>query len=445
MRCSTFFAFRLAKAENICYNSSKGTRDRSHKAERRSRRYQKRNGQNMKSLKELYKIGKGPSSSHTIGPQIIAEQTLRELGARHYSVELYGSLALTGSGHGTDRVLREVLGEDTEIIFNKTMTDLPHPNYLKIYYIDDDGARRECVSAMSVGGGSVVINGRELSDSSEVYPEQNFAEIMSFITERGLTLPEYVLYYEPEIYSHLELVWDTMRACVERGLSRSGVLGGGLELEKKARALYEENTKFEPSLMHENRRVSAYALAVAEENADNGVVVTAPTCGAAGILPAVLYYMSRDLGVGKSEILDALATAGVIGNVVKQNASISGAECGCQAEVGVACSMAAAALAQIYALDAAGIECSAEIALEHNLGLTCDPVLGLVQIPCIERNAMASIKAFNAVMLARSLESKHKVSFDQIVEVMYRTGKDMNSGYRETSTGGLAKIYGAGE
>ncbi len=399
----------------------------------------------MKSLKELYKIGKGPSSSHTIGPQIIAEQTLREWGARHYSVELYGSLALTGSGHGTDRVLREVLGEDTEIIFNKTMTDLPHPNYLKIYYIDDDGARRECVSAMSVGGGSVVINGRELSDSSEVYPEQNFAEIMSFITERGLTLPEYVLYYEPEIYSHLELVWDTMRACVERGLSRSGVLGGGLELEKKARALYEENTKFEPSLMHENRRVSAYALAVAEENADNGVVVTAPTCGAAGILPAVLYYMSRDLGVGKSEILDALATAGVIGNVVKQNASISGAECGCQAEVGVACSMAAAALAQIYALDAAGIECAAEIALEHNLGLTCDPVLGLVQIPCIERNAMASIKAFNAVMLARSLESKHKVSFDQIVEVMYRTGKDMNSGYRETSTGGLAKIYGAGE
>ena len=194
--------------------------------------------------------------------------------------------------------------------------------------------------------------------------------------------------------------------------------------------------------MHENRRVSAYALAAAEENAANGVVVTAPTCGASGIVPAVLYYMQTDCGVSEREILDALAVAGVIGNVVKQNASISGAECGCQAEVGVACSMAAAALAKIYELGADVIECSAEIALEHNLGLTCDPVLGLVQIPCIERNAMASTETFNAVMLAKSLESKHKVSFDQIVKVMYETGKDMNSGYRETSTGGLAKIYG---
>ena len=195
--------------------------------------------------------------------------------------------------------------------------------------------------------------------------------------------------------------------------------------------------------MHENRRVSAYALAAAEENAANGVVVTAPTCGASGIVPAVLYYMQTDCGVSEREILDALAVAGVIGNVVKQNASISGAECGCQAEVGVACSMAAAALAKIYELGADVIECSAEIALEHNLGLTCDPVLGLVQIPCIERNAMASTETFNAVMLAKSLESKHKVSFDQIVKVMYETGKDMNSGYRETSTGGLAKVYGS--
>ena len=244
---------------------------------------------------------------------------------------------------------------------------------------------------------------------------------------------------------HLETVWNTMRECVARGLRRGGVLPGGLELARKARALYGENTKFEPAIMHENRRISAYALAVAEENADNGVVVTAPTCGSAGIVPAVLYYMYHDCGVGKGEILDALAVAGVIGNVVKQNASISGAECGCQAEVGVACSMAAAALAQLYELGIAGVECSAEIALEHNLGLTCDPVLGLVQIPCIERNAMGGIKAFNAVMLSKSLENKHKVSFDQIVEVMYRTGKDMNSGYRETATGGLAKIYGAGE
>lgn len=395
---------------------------------------------NMKSLKELYKIGRGPSSSHTIGPQLIAEETLRRYGKREYLVELYGSLALTGRGHGTDRVLKEVLGDTTQITYNRTQKEIPHPNYMEIYALEN-GHTELLIRATSVGGGSVIINGKELSSSSEIYPEHNFDEIREFTESHGITLKDYVLYYEPDIYNHLELVWRVMRESVERGLQRTGLLGGGLELERKAHSLYTENTKFEPSLMHENRRVSAYALAVAEENADNGSVVTAPTCGSAGIVPAVLYYMYKDCGVSEKEIIQALSVAGVIGNIVKQNASISGAECGCQAEVGVACSMAAAALAQIYELGTSGIECSAEIALEHNLGLTCDPVLGLVQIPCIERNAMASIKAFNAVMLARSLESKHKVSFDEIVEVMYRTGLDMNSGYRETSTGGLAKIY----
>lgn len=395
----------------------------------------------MKTLKELYKIGRGPSSSHTIGPETIARHALDRFGVRRYRIELFGSLALTGRGHGTDRVLREVLGNETEIIFDRERHDLPHPNYMRIYSINADGSTEFLFDAESVGGGSVRINGAEPEESLEVYPERNFAEIRAYVTEHGMTLPEYVRHYEPNIDGHLQTVWQTMKDAVRRGLSASGVLGGGLHLERKARTLYGENAKFELSLIHENRRVSAYALAVAEENADNGTVVTAPTCGAAGIVPAVLYYMQNDCGVSDSEIIDALAVAGVIGNVVKQNASISGAECGCQAEVGVACSMAAAALAQIYELGVADIECSAEIALEHNLGLTCDPVLGLVQIPCIERNAMASIKAFNAVMLARSLESKHKVSFDQIVEVMYRTGKDMNMGYRETSTGGLAKIY----
>ncbi len=398
----------------------------------------------MNSLRELYKIGKGPSSSHTIGPERIAEYTLRRFGARRYTVELFGSLAMTGKGHGTDRVLREVLGEETEILFNTTETNLPHPNFLRIY-ATENGERRELLSATSIGGGSVIVDGEVPNDGGEVYPERNFAEIRRFCEKEGLDLPGYVRHYEPDVFLHLETVWNTMRECVVRGLRRGGVLPGGLELARKARALYGENTKFEPAIMHENRRISAYALAVAEENADNGVVVTAPTCGSAGIVPAVLYYMYHDCGVGKGEILDALAVAGVIGNVVKQNASISGAECGCQAEVGAACSMAAAALAQLYELGIAGVECSAEIALEHNLGLTCDPVLGLVQIPCIERNAMGGIKAFNAVMLSKSLENKHKVSFDQIVEVMYRTGKDMNSGYRETATGGLAKIYGAGE
>lgn len=395
----------------------------------------------MKSLRELYKIGRGPSSSHTIGPEIIARNALERFGQRNYRVELFGSLALTGKGHGTDRVLREVLGDGTDIVFNTEEKNIPHPNYLKIYSISGTGDADFLLDAVSVGGGSVLIDGRELSDSREVYPERDFAAVRAFADGHEMTLPEYVIHYEPDIYEHLRAVWETMKQSVERGLESSGILGGGLSLERKARVLYGENAKFELSLLHENRKVSAYALAVAEENAANGTVVTAPTCGSAGIVPAVLYYMYRDCGVSDKEILDALAVAGVIGNVVKQNASISGAECGCQAEVGVACSMAAAALAQIYELGTADIECSAEIALEHNLGLTCDPVLGLVQIPCIERNAMASIKAFNAVMLARSLESKHKVSFDEIVEVMYQTGKDMNQGYRETSVGGLAKVY----
>ena len=395
----------------------------------------------MKSLRELYKIGRGPSSSHTIGPEMIARNALARFGQRRYRVELFGSLALTGKGHGTDRVLCEVLGADTGIVFNKTEKNIPHPNYMKIYSLTDSGEPEFLFDAVSVGGGSVLIDGHELADSREVYPEHDFTEVRTFADARGMTLPDYVRHYEPDVYSHLASVWTAMKNSVERGLEASGVLGGGLELERKARVLYGENAKFELSLIHENRKVSAYALAVAEENAANGTVVTAPTCGSAGIVPAVLYYMYRDCGVTESEILDALAVAGVVGNVVKQNASISGAECGCQAEVGVACSMAAAALAQIYELGTADIECSAEIALEHNLGLTCDPVLGLVQIPCIERNAMASIKAFNAVMLAKSLESKHKVSFDEIVEVMYQTGKDMNQGYRETSVGGLAKIY----
>ena len=396
----------------------------------------------MKSLRELYRIGRGPSSSHTIGPQRVAEYAIETYGARQFRVELFGSLAMTGTGHGTDRVLREVLGDGTDIRFNTTEKNLPHPNTMKLYALQDDGTAEYLFTATSVGGGSVCIDGQTLSEGGEVYPERDFAAVRAFVAREGMTLPDYVRLREPDVYPYLREVWHTMRACVERGLNRTGTLSGGLNLARKASLLRSENTKFEPSLMHENRKVSAYALAAAEENADNGVIVTAPTCGAAGIVPAVLYYMYENCGVGESELLDALAVAGVIGNVAKQNASISGAECGCQAEVGVACAMAAAGLAQIYDLDAEGIECAAEIALEHNLGLTCDPVLGLVQIPCIERNAMASIKAFNAVMLAKSLESKHKVSFDQIVEVMYETGKDLAAGYRETSTGGLARIYG---
>ena len=412
----------------------------------------------MKSLNELYKIGKGPSSSHTIGPQIIAEYAIKNFGKIKYRVVLFGSLALTGKGHGTDRVLKETLGNETEIVFNTENRNLPHPNFLKIYgktekfgnlngHGESDeyvfGGFKLLVTALSVGGGSVIINGKPYPSGADVYSQNNFDEIKRYIKANELTVPEYVRTFDKSAYDNLPHIWQQMKESVERGLNAEGILPGGIGLERKAKALYSESAKFEPVIMSGNRKISAYALAVAEENADNKTVVTAPTCGSCGIVPAVLYYMNKDLNVPDEDIANALAVAGVIGNVVKENASISGAECGCQAEVGVACSMAAAALAYLYGLNVDTIECSAEIALEHNLGLTCDPVLGLVQIPCIERNAMAAVEAVNAVTLAKSLENKRKIAFDDIVKVMYETGKDLKSGYRETSSGGLAKIYKA--
>lgn len=396
----------------------------------------------MKSLKELYKIGRGPSSSHTIGPERIAEYVLKEHGAGNYEAELFGSLAMTGKGHGTDRVLKEVLGENTVIVFNTEETDLPHPNTLKIYKTEN-GTKKLLATAQSIGGGDVIVNGKDLSETKNVYPEKNFEEIKAYLAKTGKNLLQYVEEHEKDAIPFLKTIWKAMKDSVKRGLKKQGVLSGGLNLSRKARALYTDEAKFETSIMRENRKLSAYALAVAEENADNGEIVTAPTCGSCGVVPSVLYYMFKECNTPEKEIINSLAVAGVIGNVVKANASISGAECGCQAEVGVACSMAAAALAFIYGLNTDEIEYSAEIALEHNLGLTCDPVCGLVQIPCIERNAMASVKAVNAVTLAKSLENKHKISFDGIVSVMYETGKNMNGMYKETSEGGLAKLYSA--
>ena len=394
----------------------------------------------MKSLRALYKIGRGPSSSHTLGPQKIAEYALSVFGEGDYKAELFGSLAMTGKGHGTDRVLKETLGEGTEIVLKAESEPLAHPNTIKLYK-SVNGRFEEVVSAVSVGGGSVVVNGIPIGEGEEIYPEKNFSAVRAFVEREGCSFADYVRKYEPDVFPYLAEVWRVMRESVERGLDAEGSLAGGLGLSRKAKILYREEAKFETAVIRESRKLSAYALAVAEENADTGLIVTAPTCGAAGVVPSVLYYMWKDCNVPEAEILDALAAAGVVGNVVKTNASISGAECGCQAEIGVACSMAAAVLAVLFGLDAEGVECAAEIALEHNLGLTCDPVAGLVQIPCIERNAMACLKAVNAVTLARSLEKKHKISFDEIVKVMYETGKDINSRYRETSTGGLAKLY----
>ena len=394
----------------------------------------------MKSLKELYKAGRGPSSSHTIGPQLITEKILEKYGKRSYSVTLYGSLALTGRGHGTDRVLKHVLGEETEILFDEKERNLRHPNEMKIYAVVG-GERELLATAQSVGGGVIIINGKIYPDGADVYKERNFTEIKEELNENGGDIVSYVERNEKAVFSYLREMWQIMKESVTSGLAKTGVLNGRLGLARKAKSLYEQESLFENAITRENRILSAYALAVAEENADNGVVVTAPTCGSAGVLPSILYYMYKENNVCEEKIIKAMAVAGVLGNVVKHNASISGAECGCQAEIGVACAMSAAALAYLYELDDETVECAAEIALEHNLGLTCDPVMGYVQIPCIERNAMAANKAVNAVTLAKYSKDKHKIAFDDIVKVMYETGKDMNKNYKETSLGGLAALY----
>ena len=397
----------------------------------------------MQSLKELYKIGYGPSSSHTIGPAKIAEYVKSEFSDSDYSfkVVLYGSLAFTGKGHGTDRVLKQVLGDNTTIVFDKNTKDLPHPNTLDVIVYKNDEEIKN-IRALSIGGGSVKIEGVNYVEPVNIYPHTTFDRIKEYISKRELTLSEYVYEIEPNIKDYLKEVWEVMKASVERGLDAEGVLPGGLNVERKAKTMFDSDSLMGGLDLQCSKCVSSYAFAVAEENADNHKIVTAPTCGASGVLPSVLYYLYRDKRVSEKRIIDGLAVAGIIGNVVKTNASISGAECGCQAEIGTACSMAAAAVAHICGLNIYGIECSAEIAMEHNLGLTCDPVKGLVQVPCIERNAMASMKAINAYYLARFLAKKSKVSFDKIVKTMYETGKDLRSAYRETSEGGLAKAIG---
>lgn len=393
----------------------------------------------MKSIKDLYKIGKGPSSSHTIGPQRVCEYILKKYGEQKYRVDLFGSLSLTGKGHGTDRVIRETLGKTTEINFVYEGV-FSHPNTFDVYY-EKDGEYTRLLRAESIGGGDVTINGEPSDLTEKCYPHGNFAEIKEYCQKNGIRLSEYAGRFEKDIDVYIDKIWSIMKDSVERGLNAEGILPGGLRLARKARSLYYADARSEPSFMKESRKLSAYSLAVAEENADNGTIVTAPTCGSAGVVAACMYFMYKDYNVSEKKISDALLTAGIIGNIVKNNASVSGAECGCQAEIGVACSMAAAAVAEIYDYDVDKIECAAEIALEHNLGLTCDPVLGLVQIPCIERNAMAAVKAVNAVMLANSLSDKRKITFDEIVKVMYETGKSIAVDYRETSKGGLAKYY----
>ena len=398
----------------------------------------------MKSLRDLYKIGKGPSSSHTIGPERAARKFLeRAPEADRFTVILYGSLSKTGIGHGTDRVLKETLGPDrTEIVFSaEDPADLPHPNTMDfIAYKGETELLR--MRVMSVGGGDIVIEGEPEAEADDVYPESSFAEITQFCRWRYITLPEYVELNEgPEIWDFLAEVWAAMKKSIDDGLNAEGILPGGLQVERKAKRLYAQEKPDELPQIRELRMVCSYAFAIAEQNADNGTIVTAPTCGSCGVLPAVLMYLQGKYHYSDLRMAHALGVAGIIGNLIRRNASISGAECGCQAEIGTACSMAAAALCELMEFPIEQIEYAAEIAMEHHLGLTCDPICGLVQIPCIERNAVAAKRAIDSANLAHMLVGTRTISFDMVVRTMYETGISMNRAFRETSEGGLAKLY----
>ena len=399
----------------------------------------------MKSIREIYKIGKGPSSSHTMGPERAALLFLQRYPqATSFQVTLYGSLSKTGVGHGTDRVLRDTLGEErTKIVFSQEAWEGMHPNTMDFSAFAED-IEIGHLRIESIGGGDIRIPGqRGGAHSEEVYIEHSFAEIADFCKWRYIhTLSEYVELNEgPEIWDFLMDVWQTMKAAIDEGLTREGVLPGGLNVQRKAKYLYEKDPGVaEPGLV-EFQKIAAYAYAVAEQNADNGTVVTAPTCGACGVLPAVLKYAQVTKGFTDEQIIRGLATAGIIGNLTKTNASISGAECGCQAEIGTACSMAAAALAELYNQDLDQVEYAAEVAMEHHLGLTCDPICGLVQIPCIERNAVAAVRAMNACNLSYFLTGSRNISYDMVCRAMKETGIHLDHRFRETSEGGLAKIY----
>ena len=393
----------------------------------------------MKSLKELFRIGFGPSSSHTMAIYSACEKILEENGSDcSYKAELYGSLAFTGKGHGTDAVVRRAFGEKTPVKFMRTVSGLPHPNTMRVY-AEKDGKTAE-YEVISLGGGAFSINGKK-EGGEEVYPLETYAKIKEYCEQKNIRLCDYVYECEPDIKEYLHTVCHKMQQSVTDGLNASGVLPGGLNIERKAGYLYRQISVFESAETIENMLVCSYAFAVAEQNASGGEIVTAPTCGASGVLPACLTYMQKKHNFSDEKVVDALATAGLIGNIIKTNASISGAECGCQAEIGSACSMASAALAELFGMDKDQIEYAAEVAMEHYLGLTCDPIGGLVQIPCIERNAVAAMRAINALSLAKFLTETRKISFDSIVHTMYVTGKDLSRLYKETAKGGLAKVY----
>ena len=402
----------------------------------------------MQSLRELYKVGRGPSSSHTMGPER-AMKIMKECfpEADSFKVTLYGSLAMTGKGHCTDVVLKKAAEPCAcEVVFDEKTPCTVHPNTMDISAFKGDSAL-STKRVYSVGGGTVSFEGESVKDyekyaDDSVYSLNTYSEISEYCMSKNIRIWEYAAECEGvEIFAYLSEIWEQMKTAIHEGLTTSGVLPGGLGTERRAQYLYHQRHIDESAQTRENRLVCSYAFATSEQNAAGGVIVTAPTCGSCGVVPAVLKYMQETRGFSDIEIVRALATGGIIGNLIKKNASISGAECSCQAEIGSACSMAAAALAELFGMGLGQIEYAAEVAMEHHLGLTCDPIAGLVQIPCIERNAVAAMRAINALSLANFLADSRKISFDLVVQTMYNTGRDLLNGYRETSSGGLAKYY----
>lgn len=379
-----------------------------------------------------------------MGPRIASEMFQeRHPDAAKFEVTLYGSLAATGKGHLTDVAITETLKPHGEVdILWQPHVFLPyHPNGMNFKAYDSEGKMLEDWTVYSVGGGALAEEGSKVLETPDLYEMTHLTEILSWCEKTGRSYWEYVLQCEgSDLWDFLAEVWKTMREAVERGLDEEGVLPGPLNLRRKASEYYIKARGFRDSVRSRGL-VFAYALAVSEVNASGGCIVTAPTCGSCGVLPAVLYHLQKSREFSDMRVLRALATAGLIGNIVKRNASISGAEAGCQAEIGVACSMAAAAASQLFGGSPAQIEYAAEMGLEHHLGMTCDPVCGMVQIPCIERNAYAAARALDSNTYAAFTDGTHRVSFDRVVEVMKQTGHDLPSLYKETSEGGLAKNY----
>lgn len=397
----------------------------------------------MQSVDRLYRIGRGPSSSHTIGPERICKYFLENNpDANKFKVILYGSLAKTGVGHGTDTIIKKTFApKKVQIEFDYYEKELAHPNTMELFAYNGD-AVMDHRFARSIGGGEIEIDDVQFEAAENIYDFCHFSRIAAYCKEKQIRLWQYVEEVEGDgLWTFLGNIWQCMKDSIEAGLQSDGTLPGGLNVKRKAKHLYNQNHIDETVQTKENRMVCAYAFAVSEQNAAGETIVTAPTCGSGGVLPAVLYYYQQKRGFSDEEILRALATASVIGNLVKTNASISGAECGCQAEIGTACSMASAALGELFGMSIDQIEYAAEIAIEHHLGLTCDPICGLVQIPCIERNAVAAMRAINAVNLANFLTDTRKISLDLVIRTMYETGKDLSTKYRETATGGLARLY----